>query len=286
MCSPEILAIVRERLHANGAVGRRKVLGATGAAVAGATMLPRLGVAQGATPIASPVSPGWTSVIDLTHLMTPETPVWPGNEAFRAEPVRTYDEHGFYAQALSVWEHTGTHVDAPAHFFDGLDTAEFLPVENFIAPLVVIDISARAAGDVDTALMVEDIDALEAVNGTIPDRAFVAMHSGWAAQIDDAEAFVNADADGVMHYPGFDPEASTFLVEQRNIVGIGVDTLSLDPGNSTTFGSHVAVLGASRYGIEGLANLDQAPASGATIVVGAPKHLNASGGPSRVFALV
>lgn len=287
MCSPDVMAFVRQRLQTQGGLNRRQVLGASGVVVAGAMVLPHMGMAQGATPVvgSTPTSAA-SGVVDLTHLLAPDTPVWPGNEPFRADVVKSFESDGFYAQSVSFWEHTGTHLDAPAHFVPEGDTAEHLPAENLIAPLVVIDISVRTAGDPDTAVTVDDIAAWESTNGPIPDRAFVAMHSGWAVRIDDPESFVNMDADGVMHYPGFHPEATALLVEQRNIVGIGVDTLSLDPGNSTDFGTHVTALGAGKYGVEGLANLDQVPASGATVFIGAPKHLNASGGPSRVVALV
>lgn len=288
MCSPTVLAVVRERLKANHGVNRRQMLGATGVAIASAAAIPSVLGAQGATPVAPPIQISITdsTVVDLTHVMTPDMPVWPGNEPFNAEVIKTHEDDGFYAQSLSFWEHTGTHLDGPAHFVDGGETAEFLPVENFVAPLVVIDISVRANDDFDATVMVEDIEEWESTNGPIPDRAFIAMHSGWAARINDPKAFVNLDDEGIQHYPGFHPDVTTMLVEERNVVGIGVDTLSLDPGNSTDFGSHIAVLGAGRYGVEGLANLDRVPAVGGTIVVGAPKHLNASGGPSRVIALI
>jgi kynurenine formamidase len=268
-------------------VNRRQVLGASAIVAAGATLAPGRAWAQSATPLGTPALPaGGGSVLDLTHTMTPDTPVWPGNEPFQVETVKDYATDGFYAQGLTFWEHTGTHLDAPAHFVEGADTAEFVPVANFVAPLVVIDISDRVGSDEDTSLTVDDIAAWEEVNGPIPEGAFVAMHSGWAARIGEPESFVNMDAEGIMHYPGFHPDATTMLVEERAVVGIGVDTLSLDPGNSTDFGSHIAVLGSGNFGLEGLANLDQAPAAGATIVVGASKHLNASGGPARVFALL
>lgn len=288
MCSPTVLAVVRERLKATDGLNRRQMLGATGAVIAGVAALPHHAGAQGATPVASPIPVSITgsSVMDLTHVMTPDMPVWPGNESFSSEVVKSLESDGFYAQSVSFWEHTGTHLDAPAHFTDGGDTAEFLAVENFVAPLVVIDISLRADEDVDTSVTVDDITAWESANGPIPERSFVAMYSGWAIRIDNPASFVNLDGDGVMHYPGFHPDSTAMLVDERNIVGIGVDTLSLDPGNSTDFGSHITALGAGKYGIEGLANLDQVPAMGGTIIVGAPKHLHASGGPSRVFALV
>lgn len=282
MCSPRVMQHVQAAL--SGKVNRRNAIGTFGgAAVAG--MTGSRAFAQ-ATPVeATPVASSAGGVLDLTHTLTPKTPVWPGNESFAHEPVRTYAEHGFYGQALNFWEHTGTHYDAPAHFIEGNDTGEFLDPSKLVAPLVVIDISARAAEDADTGVSVEDIEAWESANGAIPQGAFVAMYSGWSLKIDDSEAFVNLDADGVMHYPGFMPAASELLLEQYGIVGVGVDTLSLDPGNSTDFGTHIAVLGSGNYGIEGLNNLEKAPAVGGTVVVGAAKHEAASGGHARVLVL-
>lgn len=285
MCSPNIIARVGQQLADGQRISRRSVVAGAAASGLGLAVVRPAAFAQGATPIASPTVRA-TPIVDLTHIIAPDSPIWPGNEPFAAEVVATIETNGFYAQKVSFWEHTGTHLDAPAHFAADGVTAEHLPVENFLAPLVVIDIAARAAEDPDTALTVEDIEAWEAVNGPLPDGAFVAMHSGWAPKFADPDAFINLDADGVQHYPGFDPDAAAFLVEERSIVGIGVDTLSQDPGNSADFGTHLTILGAGKYGVEGLASLDAVPVAGARIFIGAPKHLNASGGPSRVVALL
>jgi kynurenine formamidase len=175
-------------------------------------------------------------------------------------------------------------MDAPAHFTDGGVTAENLPVANFFAPLVVIDISARAETDPDTQGTPDDITAWEASNGPIPAGAFVALYSGWESRLSAPPTFVNLDDAGVQHYPGWHGEAAALLVGERNIVGAGVDTLSLDYGPSTDFASHLTFLPAGKYGIECLANLAQVPAFGATIIVGGPKHVDASGGPTRAYA--
>jgi kynurenine formamidase len=114
----------------------------------------------------------------------------------------------------------------------------------------------------------------------------VALNSGWDAKVNDPAAYLNVDAEGLPHFPGWHPEAAAFLVEERDIVGVGVDTVSLDFGASTDFGTHVTVLTSGRYGVENLASLGNVPAVGATIVVGGPKHLGASGGPTRALALV
>jgi len=135
-------------------------------------------------------------------------------------------------------------------------------------------------------LTVEDIEAWEAENGEIPAGALVCMYSGWDERWSDMEAFRNADADGVQHYPGFGGDAANFLLENRDIVGIGVDTLSLDIGASTTFDVHLSVLPAGKYGLENLANLGQLVGQSATVMVGIPRYEAGSGGPCRVLAMM
>ena len=286
MCSPQVMEKVRSELS------RRRVLGVMGATVA-AGIASRLApaMAQDATPIAA--GPGslnltlgsYTRVQDLTHTITPETPLYPGNPQPVIEPLRTYETDGYYANKLTYAEHTGTHMDAPAHFVEGAPFSNELPVQQFFAPLAVIDISERAAGDPDAQVMPDDITAWESEHGELPAGAFVAMNSGWDARIGDPASFINLGDDDLLHFPGFHPDATTLLVEERDITGIGVDTLSLDYGASTDFGSHFALLGAGKYGLEGLAALGSLPASGALIVVGGPKFTIGSGGPSRVMAL-
>jgi kynurenine formamidase len=292
MCSPEVLAKVNAAIRRGGKVDRRRFLAASGALAATGALTPVLARAQDATPVAeaaTPVATGATisfsNVASLSYSNSPATPLWPGSPIFEAETVVTIENDGFYANVITYHEHTGTHMDSPAHFFaDGL-TADLLSPASLVAPLAVIDITAQAEADVDYALTVDDILAWESEYGPLPAGALVAMYSGWGARFDDAEAFVNQDAEGVMHYPGFSPDASAFLVAERTINGIASDTLSQDPGNSTDFGTHINILGAGLYGIEGMANLDTIPASGAWVTVGAPNHVNASGGPARILAL-
>lgn len=288
MCSPEVMYRVQSALKRGGnrSLNRRHLLGGASALAGAAALTPSFLGAQEATPVAAVAATiSIDNVINLSHSNSPATPVWPGNPSFELETVVTVENDGFYANVLTFHEHTGTHLDSPAHFFvDGI-TADLIAPSSLVAPLVVIDVTAAAESDVDYGLTVDDILAWEAEYGPLPDGALVAMNSGWAARIDDAEAFVNLDADGVMHYPGFSPDASAFLVAERNIAGIASDTLSQDPGNSTDFGTHINILGAGLYGIEGIANLDTAPATGAYAFVGAPNHEAASGGPTRILAV-
>jgi kynurenine formamidase len=284
------MAHVHEAIARKQGIDRRDLLKAAGAtAVAGALLGhgQRHLAAQGATPVASPVGLGSiavNSIVDLTHVWSPTFPVFAGAEYLSEDIVYTVAEDGYYVKRLHFEEHTGTHLDAPAHFIEGGATADVLPIENFFAPIVVVDISAKASQDADAAVTVDDLMAWEAEYGPLPERAFVAMYSGWESRIAEPDTYVNLDGEGVQHYPGFDPEAAAFLVEERDIVGIGVDTLSQDPGISEDFGTHVTILGAGKYAVENVANLAMIPPVGATVIVGGPKHEAASGGPTRLFA--
>jgi kynurenine formamidase len=292
MCSPEVLATVQAE------ISRRRALGLAGAVMGGVMLQSFQGAAaQDASPVASPeavpsppeapvyLPSGFTTVLDLTYTATPDFPLFPGTPPFTIETFATVANDAYYSNNLSHNEHTATHMDAPAHFIADGWTADLIPVQQLIAPLVVIDISERAASDPDAAVTVDDITAWEAANGPLPEGAFVAMYSGWAVHLGDPAAYINLDADGVQHYPGFSDEASAYLVSERTISGAGVDTLSLDPGFSAGFESHINFLGASKYGIENLANLEQVPTTGAYIFVGGPKTLGASGGWVRAIAV-
>ena len=175
-------------------------------------------------------------------------------------------------------------VDSPMHFSaDGMSVDE-IPVDKLIVPLAVVDIRAKADGDADAQLTPDDLRAWIETHGDLPTGACVAMNSGWGAKIDDP-SFRNADAEGVMHFPGFHVEAVQMLMEEADVSGIAVDTLSLDYGMSPDFATHYAWLPSGRWGVECLANLDAVPATGATLIVGAPKHRRGTGGPARVFTL-
>lgn len=284
MCSPEIIARVRSNLLDAPRLSRRGAMKSALAATAAMAASGPLTFAAQSTPEATPISDIRAPIVDLTHLLESTSPVWPGNEPFTAEPVKTFENDGFYQQKVSFWEHTGTHVDAPMHFIEEGITSDAIDIGTLFASLAVIDISARAAEDPDTALTVDDILEYEATYGEIPAGTLVAMDSGWSGKWSDPEAFVNLDADGVQHYPGFHPDAAEFLVTERDIVGIAVDTLSQDPGNSTDFGTHITILGAGKYGIEGMNNLSAVDRAGASVFVGAPKWADSSGGPSRIIA--
>jgi kynurenine formamidase len=269
MCDHCIIESVKERMLSRRSLFR----GAVAAAAVSVTAPAIVGQAFAQMP---------SKVTDLTHELTPEFPTYFGKPQFSAKQLFNWKEHKFNLFELTVNEHTGTHIDAPLHFSEDGKSVAQIAVENLVSPLCVIDISARADGDPDTQVTPDDIKAWIAANGEIPGNACVAMNSGWSKRM-GTDKFRNADAEGKQHYPGFHIEATKMLIETA-AASIAVDTLSLDHGISADFATHYAWLPTGRFGIENVANLDQLPAKGATIVVGAPKHKGGTGGPARVFA--
>lgn len=272
MCDVCVMNAVKDRM-----LSRRSFFKAGAAATAAAALT------TGSTSAA--MAAGHGDVVDMTHAYDETFPTYFGAPGINAEQQFKFDKDGFNLFELTIAEHTGTHVDAPLHFSADGQSVDEIPVSNLVCPLAVIDIAARAAEDADAQVTPDDIKAWIAANGPLPDGACVAMHSGWAGKT-GSEAFRNADGDGKMHFPGFHVEAATMLIEETAAKSIAVDTLSLDYGLSGDFATHYAWLPTNRYGIECLAGLDQVPASGATLVVGAPKHKGGSGGPARIFAMI
>ena len=275
MCAPTVIHSVREEISRRGFI--TTVAGAVAAAAAPVSAQPQKPVR---------LARGFRDVHDLTHTFTSKTPVFPAFKPIQIRPKFSVAKDGFFANEITFDEHTGTHMDGPVHFVPGALTADKLPADKFIAPLAVISIESKAARDADAVVTADDVLAWEKQHGRLPAGAFVAMYSGWGSRIGDAGRFLNKDSKGTMHAPGFSEDAARFLTKERDIVGAGVDTLSLDIAAASRFVAHLVFLDAGKYGVELLANLNTVPPSGATIIVGGPKHEGASGGPCRVYAVV
>ena len=274
MCAPVVVDAVRRELS------RRQFVGIAATCTVGAAM------PATAQQNPSRLPNGFREVVDLTHGFSPSLPVYPGYKPVQIRPRFTIARDGFADNEMTFDEHTGTHIDAPSHFVAGAMSADRIPVDRLIAPLVVIAIVDRATKDPDTLVSVDDLVRWEKRNGRIPAGALVAMHSGWDARAANADRFLNRDAKGTMHAPGFGEQAARFLVTERDITGVGADTLSLDAASAQKFVAHLAILGAGKYGVELMANLGRVPTAGATVIVGGPKHEAGTGGPARVLALV
>jgi len=233
-------------------------------------------------------SSGFKSVIDLTHALNSHVPTFEVTDkpAFQAKTVASIDKDGYFAREISVPEHFGTHLDAPAHFARGLWTVDQIPPERLVAPLAVIDVSANVKNNADYQVSVEDIAQWEQAHGQISPNSVVIANTGWNARWNSVERYRNPDAKGVMHFPGYSLEAAKFLTEARNVVGLGIDTLSIDYGPSKDFTVHQYTMAHSLYHLENVANLDSVPPTGATVVVAPMKLEGGSGSPVRILALI
>ena len=230
---------------------------------------------------------GFREVIDLTHTLNAQVPTYepPSQTAYRTKTVATIAKDSYFAREISLPEHFGTHIDAPAHFVQGLWTVDQIPAERLVAPLVVIDVSEHAKGNPDYQISVEDIAAWEKVHDQIPLNSVVMARTGWDSRWNSVKDYRNADSKGVMHFPGYSEDAAHFLVEGRKVLGIGIDTLSIDYGPSKDFPVHLYDLRRSVYQLENVANLDRAPASGGLVVIAPMKLEDGSGAPVRILAL-
>lgn len=223
-------------------------------------------------------------VVDMTHRFTTDFPTFTGVQPTR-ETATTIADDGFYSQNWTFAEHTATHVDAPGHFAAGMPLVDELDPDDLVAPLVVIDIRRRARRNPNAEVTVDDLRRYERRHGRIPRRALVCMWSGWARKADDPAEFLGGPAFPDFNFPGFSVEAAMWLAERRDVASIGVDTTSLDPGNSTTFPVHNEFLATGRYGVENLTNLGRVRNRHRRAVVGVVPWQDGSGGPCRVLAL-
>ena len=228
------------------------------------------------------------SVIDLTHPLNDRSPNWEGTakSPFHAKELGNIERDGYYSRIFSTQEHYGTHLDAPAHFAAGAWTVDQIPADRLVRPLVVLDVCSKVIGDPDYEVSVEDINTWEEAHGPVRPGSVVMAYTGWDGRWDRHEDFRNQQSDGLTHYPGFSLDAAKFLVESREVVGLGIDTMSVDIGATTTYPVHLFTSQLGIYHLENVANLAQVPAAGATVVVAPIKLEKGSGGPARVLALV
>jgi kynurenine formamidase len=240
-------------------------------------------------------------VVDLTHTLSPEFPhislppemgqAWP----FRIEEVSRYDERGpaWYWNNFSCGEHTGTHFDAPVHWVSGKDlpngAVDTIPPQNFVGPACVLNFVRESKANPDFLLTRKHIVAWEKKHGRIPPRAWVLMRTDWSKRAGDAAAYQNYDETG-QHTPGPDVDAVKFLVEERDILGFGTESIGTDAGQAyhlrPPYPCHYFMHGAGRYGLQCLSNLDQLPPTGAVVFAAPLKIRNGSGSPLRVLALL
>ena len=246
------------------------------------------------------LSTGRLNVVDLTSPLGPDTPVIDLPPIFAPSPglsvteISRYDERGpaWYWNVLNLGEHTGTHFDAPIHWVTGKDlpdnATDTIPPRRFIGPACVINVSAEVEQNPDFLLTIDRVEAWESVHGRIPAGAWVLVHTGWSKRT-GRDAFLGKHDDGSSHSPGFHPSCSALLARERDILGVGVETVGTDAGQAggfdPPFPSHNFMHGAGKFGLTSLMNLEKLPPTGALVIAAPLKIVNGSGSPVRVLAI-
>jgi kynurenine formamidase len=250
--------------------------------------------------LVSAIVGGGIRVVDLTVPLEAGTPTirlppqFAPSKSFSLEEISRYDSRGpaWYWNNIACGEHTGTHFDAPVHWVTGKDypnnATHNIPVDRFIGPACVIDVAQEARQNADFLLTRGVVEAWEARYGRIPPHSWVLIRTDWSKR-PTAEAFLNVGADGP-HTPGFHPECVPFLARERDILGVGVETVGTDAGQAAgfepMFPCHTIMHGSNRFGLASLTNLDQLPPVGSVVIAPPLKIVNGSGSPLRVLALV
>lgn len=216
--------------------------------------------------------------IDLTHLITPNIPNWENTSGFSIENILDYD-HGLRTQKFNMLAGTGTHIDAPSHFVRGGSNIDDLPLENLIIPACIINVSEKA--DANYLISAKDIEDYEKQHGHIPENSFVIGYTGWSRFWPDIKSYRNSDKKGLPHFPSFSAEAVQLLLE-RDIAGIGIDTLS--PDSDPSFPVHKLLLGHGKYIVENLANCHLMPPQGAHVIL-LPLNMDSTESPIRAIGV-
>jgi kynurenine formamidase len=265
------------------------------AVTVGVTALSFIGVACGSSSTSS-TSPtaataqntiAYSRVVDLSHVISPQIPLWPGDPHVVFTVVATMAKDGYYLRKFAIGEHSATHMNAPNSFIAGNTQAitSYSPQQR-VVPAVVIDVRGKCAADADYQLSKQDVLDWEAKNGQIAPGSFVIMLTGWEDKWNDPTAFINQDSKGNLHFPGFAKATTMWLVSDRQIAGVGIDTHGVDPGLDTSYATNTEMAKTHKIAIECMANLDQLPAKGATLVLAPLQLQNGSGSPMDIIALV
>ncbi len=234
------------------------------------------------------------TVVDLSHPYDEDTVYWPTAEGFELRvDFEGMTDKGYYytANSFCTAEHGGTHIDAPIHFAEGHDTIDEIPLEQLMGRAVVIDVSDRCTEEPDYQITTSDFERWEAEHGPLPDGIIVLLRTGYGKFWPDRIRYMGTDQRGPeavadLHFPGLHPEAARWLVADRSINAIGLDTPSIDFGQSTHFESHQALFAADIPVFENLAKLGELPPTGFVIIALPMKIAGGSGGPVRIAAIV
>lgn len=224
-------------------------------------------------------------VIDLSHIISSTIPLWPNDPPVEFDVIALQEKDGYYLRRFSIGEHSATHMNAPNSFYPNAIGIDSYKPESLIRPAVVIDIRAKARDNPDYVIDLQDIEKWEQANGPIPPNSLVLFYTGWQALWNDPKRFINEDAKGP-HFPGVGAATTKFLLEERKIAGVGIDTHGVDPGQDTVYATNRQILTENGIVLECLTNLDQLPAKGSTLVIGILRLKEGSGSPVSVMAFL
>ena len=261
-------------------------------------LLSVLGVTILATACAAPPTAGERfpagEIVDLSHPFDASTIYWPTSDTFRLEPVSIgMTPAGYYYASNNVFtaEHGGTHIDAPVHFAEGGTSVDEIPLTRLVGPAVLVDVSDHSEEDVDYQVTVEDLIEWEDRHGPIPSDAILLIRTGFSRHWPEAERYLGTDERGDeavanLHFPGLHPDAARWLTDIRPVKAVGIDTASIDFGQSALFESHRILFASEIPAFENLTGLDRLPPTGAFVVALPMKIAGGSGGPLRAVAIL
>ncbi len=239
-------------------------------------------------PTLADLASGKLEVVDLSYPLNAQNAYWPAENyrPFQLDTIATLENNGVLSKAFASPEHLGTHLDAPNHFVAGKPGVDRLPPESLFGPGVVIDVAGKASADPDFRLTAEHVKLWEQQHGPVPAGAIVLLHTGWGRFWNHADRYQGRDAGGRLHFPGYAADAAEYLTKERKVRGLGIDTLSVDYGQSRDFEVHKVLGHAERFGLENVAHLDKLPTRGFYVFVAPMKIETGSGGPTRIFAIL
>ncbi|HMU54574.1 MAG TPA: cyclase family protein [Nitrospira sp.] len=235
-----------------------------------------------------------TRLVDLTHAFGSDTIVWPTEQDIKLVVQHAEDmPDGYYyaSNRLELPEHGGTHIDAPIHFSRGKQTLDQVPIDRLVGSAVRIDVADQCAIDRDYRVVIQDLERWESTHGRIPAHAIVLLDTGFGRLWPARQQYLGTELRGTagvaaLHFPGLHPDAATWLVRERQVKAVGIDTASIDYGRSTRFETHVALLSNNVPVFENLADLSRLPERGFDVIALPMKIAGGTGGPLRIIAVV
>lgn len=228
----------------------------------------------------------YRDIIDLSHAIHPNIPIWPGDPAPEFETVSEIDKNGYFLRKFSMGEHSGTHINAPNTFDPAGASVDSYASQSLVLSGIAIDIREQSLANPDYTLTIDDVLSWEQQHKFIEPGNLVLLYTGWQAKWDNQQEFFNPDERGICHFPGFGQAATQFLLEERLIAGIGIDTHGVDAGQDESFAVNKLVLQKQGIVLENLANLDLLPAADFILAIGRLRLLGGSGSPVSVLAFV